>query len=1302
MANSNFIVQNGLTVGPLTIDAATGSISTSGTITVTGSGQINVDNIGVSSIAKNDTSLSITDGASSNVRIIVDGVTEHTVSASGVDLAAGNDYKIGATSVLNSTTLGSGVVNSSLTSLGTIGSLVATTATAGNFSSGNAAITGGQTYIGTGGTLIANAYVGLGYFTNLSTPNLRVTTENVTTSAVTNFSSGNVLITGGTANGLTTLQATNFSTANAVIAGGSLNSTPIGASTASTGAFTTLTASGTAAITGVATVNGNLVAASTTTSTGSTTGALVVRGGAGIAGNIYLTGNISSSATGYFTIPAGTTAERPGAPVQGMIRYNSTIASYEGYSSGAWSSLGGVKSVDGLTYIRAETSAGASNDELEFFVANSGSTSTRMAKIDQYQIELNGNILINPSTNGINDAATHRATMGLTNNFFLASDTVDDFAQLAIHNSASGVSASADFIAYADTGTNDRGYIDIGINNTLFNDPIYSIASGGDGYISLSAPAFASNGISTGGNLILTTAEGTWNDIIFAAGGTVLGTEQGRFRNGDGLIIQGNITATNGEIYQGANAKTLEISSNATSTLNGSITNSQTTITVVSTTGFLNHGVLQIDSELLYYTSKTATTFTGITRGTGSTTAASHNTGATVFQVYNGITNASVVAVGNVNDAVQVALKNRSPGSNASTDLIAYASNGDQKSGWIDLGINSETFNDATYGVTGPDDGYIFLSAPLGSPGGGELHIATDGTGTSNDIVFSTNGFGAGNERMRITGKDRPGQLAGVEIYLSTNATSTSTGALRVQGGMGLQGNLYVGGNFNLVGNITIGGTGSTTSTSTLTIENPMTFLANANNGDIQDIGVVGQYKNTANVYTGLVRDSTTDSWRLFDGLSTRPTTTVTWTGTTAGNLYVGSMIVANSTASTTTTTGAFQVVGGVGIGGSLNAGGITRLTSGVSSSSTSSGALVVTGGVGVSENLNVAGTASVTGVTTLGTVNSTVDRAANFSSPNVAITGGYISGLANLTATSISGTLSTAAQTNVTSVGTLTGLTVSGTTTLATVNTTTGQVANFSSPNVVITGGYVSGLANLSATTISGTLSTAAQTNITSVGTLTGLTTSGVITSTVATGTAPFTVASTTAVTNLNADLWDGNHFADYLNQAVKTTSAPTFAGLTTSAAIVPSANVSINLGSTTAWWNVIYGKATQAQYADLAENYQADKPYPAGTVVMFGGSAEVTLADADTTAVAGIVSTNPAHLMNGGLTGPNVVALGLQGRVPCNVIGPVKKGDMMVSAGFGYAKASSDPKVGQVIGKALSDFAGAKGQIEVVVGRV
>ena len=151
----------------------------------------------------------------------------------------------------------------------------------------------------------------------------------------------------------------------------------------------------------------------------------------------------------------------------------------------------------------------------------------------------------------------------------------------------------------------------------------------------------------------------------------------------------------------------------------------------------------------------------------------------------------------------------------------------------------------------------------------------------------------------------------------------------------------------------------------------------------------------------------------------------------------------------------------------------------------------------------------------------------------------------------------------------------------------------------------------------------------------------------------------------------------------------------------ILPTSNATSNIGSTSAWFNTIYGIATQAKYADLAENYQADKRYLPAQVLEFGGDFEVTLGTPDTKRVAGVVSTNPAHLMNGALYGTNVVPLALTGRVPCNVIGPVSKGDLMVSAGFGFAKTNNDASVGQVIGKALEDFTGAKGQIEVVVGR-
>jgi hypothetical protein len=164
---------------------------------------------------------------------------------------------------------------------------------------------------------------------------------------------------------------------------------------------------------------------------------------------------------------------------------------------------------------------------------------------------------------------------------------------------------------------------------------------------------------------------------------------------------------------------------------------------------------------------------------------------------------------------------------------------------------------------------------------------------------------------------------------------------------------------------------------------------------------------------------------------------------------------------------------------------------------------------------------------------------------------------------------------------------------------------------------------------------------------------------------------------------------------------SADTFAAINTSEDGTTAGNVTVssyaNMRVAT-----LTGTATAAQYADLAECYAADAEYAPGTVVHFGGSHEVSLCDIDgCKSVAGVVTSNPAYLMNAEMDAENKCSVALVGRVPCKVVGKVSKGDMMVSAGNGAARAEEDPKMGQVIGKALEDHEG-EGTIEVVVGRM
>ena len=158
-----------------------------------------------------------------------------------------------------------------------------------------------------------------------------------------------------------------------------------------------------------------------------------------------------------------------------------------------------------------------------------------------------------------------------------------------------------------------------------------------------------------------------------------------------------------------------------------------------------------------------------------------------------------------------------------------------------------------------------------------------------------------------------------------------------------------------------------------------------------------------------------------------------------------------------------------------------------------------------------------------------------------------------------------------------------------------------------------------------------------------------------------------------------------------------------TTAGIVNDMGNGAGNIGNATGYFNTIFAKATSAQYADVAEYYSSDQNYTPGTVIVFGGNAEVTASvTAADNAVAGVVSTNPAYIMNTGIQCQYSVPVALTGRVPTKVLGSVRKGNMMVSAPGGYAQACATPAIGTVIGKAVENFDGKQGIIEVVIGRV
>jgi hypothetical protein len=255
------------------------------------------------------------------------------------------------------------------------------------------------------------------------------------------------------------------------------------------------------------------------------------------------------------------------------------------------------------------------------------------------------------------------------------------------------------------------------------------------------------------------------------------------------------------------------------------------------------------------------------------------------------------------------------------------------------------------------------------------------------------------------------------------------------------------------------------------------------------------------------------------------------------------------------------------------------------------------------------------------------------------------------------------------------------------------GSISGNGSGLTNINGANVSGLtpsANYS--TFAGTVITAAQPNITSVGTLASL-----------------SVTGTTTGGNFYAN--SGTIGASLLTGTLTTAAQPNITSVGTLSSLAVSGPLTTTqittggsgtAGNITGAWTLTAGSTLEATYADLAEKYVSDSQYVPGTVVEFGGEHEVTVASEFTARVAGIVSTNAAYIMNGECSGEFVVTVALQGRVPCWVMGPVRKGDMMVSAGNGRARACERPEMGTVIGKALQNFTGGTGVIEVVVGRI
>jgi hypothetical protein len=191
----------------------------------------------------------------------------------------------------------------------------------------------------------------------------------------------------------------------------------------------------------------------------------------------------------------------------------------------------------------------------------------------------------------------------------------------------------------------------------------------------------------------------------------------------------------------------------------------------------------------------------------------------------------------------------------------------------------------------------------------------------------------------------------------------------------------------------------------------------------------------------------------------------------------------------------------------------------------------------------------------------------------------------------------------------------------------------------------------------------------------------------------------------NANISVGGTSNVAVFTTSGIITSGSLTVnSGAAATAIINGAGNAVGNIGSTSGYFNRIFAQATTALYADVAERFAADDVMDAGTVVELGGTKEITRSEQELSEnVFGVISTRAAYLMNGGAgnddTHPPVA---MTGRVPVKVTGAVRKGDRLVSAGNGMARAALRSEITpfNVIGRSLVDKpTQEQGTIEAIV---
>ena len=429
----------------------------------------------------------------------------------------------------------------------------------------------------------------------------------------------------------------------------------------------------------------------------------------------------------------------------------------------------------------------------------------------------------------------------------------NSFLQLLVQNRSGGNAATTDIVATANNGNDNDTYVDLGINSSGYNQPAYNLTSANDAYLYVQG-----NTITGGGNLVISTFTG--KDIVFSLNGGAYQNEIARFR------------------YL-TNSFTVASTTPATGTTSGSI---------VTAGGIGIAGNAYVGGNIS--TSGSFVGNSGVFYGTLQGVGALY---VGISQGYNLLPSTTIQSDANINSYAQNNFQNINNNPQASTDWVATSSDGSDTTNYIDMGITSGLWDGTQSNSLGtalrPNDGYLYVQ---GGTGGGNLVIGTSSPGAVLKII--SGGYNSGN-------------VVAAFGAVNTAATSNTTGALTLAGGMGAAGNIIAGGQLRATYGL---------------------YSSNTFNGGYAD---------------GIVVDYTTGNGRISVGTNDNVSI---YNGGVANTLLLqiaanGNVTIPSAAAATSSSTGALIVGGGIGASGNVYAAGSVISNNGLYSPGTFNAAYV-------------------------------------------------------------------------------------------------------------------------------------------------------------------------------------------------------------------------------------------------------------------------------------------------------------------------------------------------------------------------